>query len=102
MSDQALTKDERASKLAAIREAQEVKHLMYSPSGRRFVWRLLSSYGIFSTTFNEKPSIMAFHEGRRSAGLELMDLVVRHTPEKWLLMHQENSSKTETNGEDQP
>lgn len=102
MSDQALTKDERASKLAAIREAQEVKHLMYSPSGRRFVWRMLTSYGIYATTFNTDAGTMAFMEGRRSAGIELMTLVLNHTPEKWFLMHQENASQPETNGEEQP
>ena len=88
--------DEQQVKKAAEREKSEreiemadVKALMSSVIGRRFMNRLLSSCGLYRLSFNNSGSITAFNEGERNVGLKFLADVTEY-PDLYLLMLQEN------------
>lgn len=72
------------------RDDNDLKGVMGSPSGRRFVWALLAQCGVFAGSYAEQPLGMAFNEGRRSIGLALMGRVLARTPDLFLTMQKEN------------
>lgn len=74
----------------AEREAEDFKNLMAMELGRRFVWRLLDSTGVFRLSFNTDTLLMAFAEGRRNEGLRLLAQIHSLCPEQYPLMQKEN------------
>lgn len=60
-------KDERIRDI----ELADVKHLMSSREGRRFIWRMLDRTGVYRTSFTGN-STTFFNEGMRNIGLLLM------------------------------
>lgn len=83
------TDQSRAQKLAADTDFLWV---MSDQRGRRTMWRQLSDAGIFRSSFAPDPSVMAFNEGNRQAGLKLLDRMLRVCPAEYLLMQKENTS----------
>lgn len=87
--DQILTAQAEASKLATERVRRGVQYMMGSRSGRHLVWFMLGQYGVFSEGFSENPQVLARASGRRSAGLQLMQLIEAFAPEKYAKMMEE-------------
>ena len=87
--DQILTAQAEASKLATERLRRGVLYLMGHRSGRHIVWHLLGQYGLFHEGFSENPQVLARASGRRSAGLQLMELIQAFAPEKYAKMMEE-------------
>jgi len=52
-------------------ELNDVRALMDTPAGRRFVWRLLERCGVYQTSFTGN-SATFFKEGERNIGLWLL------------------------------
>lgn len=82
---------EAKSRLSAENEGLDIKWLMGSRRGRRFVWRLLEQAGVFRSSFNPTAMIMAFNEGLRSYGNRTLTLVHQHCPELYPVMMKENT-----------
>lgn len=103
MSDeQALTDQQRADKLAAIRMKAGVKYLMGTRAGRHLAWNLLGQFGVFHEGFSDNPLVLARSSGRRSAGLQLLQLIDTYTPEQYGKMTaeaQEDAATTNPNGD---
>lgn len=53
------------------------------------MWHLLGQYGLFHEGFSENPQVLARSSGRRSAGLQLMQLIEAFAPEKYAKMMEE-------------
>lgn len=71
-------------------EVDELLWLMSDAKGRRFMWRLLSKAGVYRSTYVQGSfDGTAFQEGKRSAGLELMTLVLQHCPGRFTEMQKE-------------
>ncbi len=70
-------------------EQQDLKWLMKCRQGRRIVWRLLERTGLYRTSFDPNPAMMAFNEGNRNLGLMLMAQLNEVCPERYTLMVQE-------------
>lgn len=87
--EQILTAEAEASKLATERLRRGVMYMMGHRSGRHLAWHLLSQYGVFSEGFSENPQVLARSSGRRSAGLQLMQLIDAFAPEKYAKMMDE-------------
>jgi hypothetical protein len=64
------TRKKRAAALEL--ERADVAWLMSGRRGRRIVWRLLESAGVFATSFRADALSMAFAEGCRNEGLRLL------------------------------
>lgn len=78
-------------KLAMQNDIEDVRRLMGSKWGRRFVWRLLSKAGVFRPSFNVNAMTMAFNEGYRKFGTELLEQIHLHALEQHDLMVKENT-----------
>lgn len=87
--EQILINQAAASRLAAIRVKRGVQYMMGNRAGRSLMWHLLEQYGVFQEGFNPDPAIMGRASGRRSAGLQLMQLIDSYTPEKYAKMTEE-------------
>lgn len=79
--------------LAKRTEAEDIKWMMSSPRGRRIVWRLLDACGVNRTSFNVSASAMAFSEGRRDIGLQLLAKVQEHCIDRYVEMLSEHKTK---------
>lgn len=73
-------------------ELADIRDLMNTNHGRRFMYRLMIRAGIYSTSYNpEMPdSNMAFKEGQRNIGLWTMAELEEAAPESFALMIKEN------------
>jgi hypothetical protein len=71
--------------LQSIYREEELRYIMESPVGRRFMYRLLRKSGIFGTSFTGN-STTFFNEGARSIGLELFNDVHEECPALYLKM----------------
>ncbi len=74
------------------REISDLKKVLDSVEGRRFVWRLLSEAGVFHGSFNANALVMAFHEGKRDLGILLIGEINGHAPHRYVQMQNEWSS----------
>ena len=85
--------DAKRQQAIAQREAEEdLKFVMSSKQGRRFMHRTLASAGIWKTTFNTNAMQMAFGEGKRNQGLMLLSQVMKACPERYSQMLKEQSN----------
>ncbi len=75
--------------LAAQQRANDFKWMMGDKRGRRIVWRQLSEAGVFQQSFHPDALTMAFNEGRRSAGLRILDQVHTLCPDLYTTMMKE-------------
>lgn len=104
MDDEAILSNEAAaSRLAANRIKRGAQYLMGNRAGRSLMWHLLGQYGVFHEGFSDNALVMARAAGRRSAGLELMQLIDSFTPEKYAKMvdeAREDALSTDPMGEE--
>jgi hypothetical protein len=82
----------------ARRERQEsdVRWFLSKPEGRRIIWWVLSICGCFKTSFTGDPNTTIFQEGRRSVGLEILNLILRAKPSAFNEMQQEFASEAKS------
>lgn len=80
-----------ASRAERERADNELRFVMGDARGRRFVWGLLASAGIYRSSFATDPLVMAHAEGKRDTGLRLLDRLLRVTPGDYLKAQQENT-----------
>lgn len=73
------------AKLRRDQELDDVRALMDTPEGRRFMWRLLDRAGIYRTTFTGN-SASFFNEGMRNLGLIFVADVHEVCPEQYTRM----------------
>ena len=72
-------------------EINDLRAVLSSVSGRRFIWRLLERGGVFRSSFNaESDSYTAFNEGRRNLGLLVLNDILETDPDAFTLMQRES------------
>ena len=94
----------RAEKASAIAERSRrdvTRMLMSSTEGRSYVWNKLTAAHIFSTSFSLEPLQMAFSEGERNAGLQLLNDIMDSCPDQFIEMMREQNVRSSAN-EQQP
>jgi hypothetical protein len=72
---------------------EDVKWVMSSPRGRRFVWWLLSLTGTRRSSFNNSGSVTAFNEGQRNVGLAVEAQIIDNCHQSYLTMLEEQRTK---------
>lgn len=100
---QDVDKRELDARKQAVRKTEiaDLKWLMSSPKGRRFMWRLLEISGPFRLSFHTNAMTMAFNEGNRNLGNQLFNEVMTLCPETYPVMVQEqqdNGKQRDGNG----
>ena len=88
--------DENALRQSATREMDrrrqeqnDLRDVMSRPEGRRVMWRVLVSAGIYTDCFTGDNTTF-FNEGRRSIGLQLMAELEAAAKEHFIDMWREN------------
>lgn len=93
-----LTEEEKAAAKAELelkdqlrkeREDDDLKQVMSTEYGRRFVWKILSASGVFHSSFSSDPYSTYFKEGARNRGLELFNSVLSVCHDLYLVMAEE-------------
>ena len=83
-------------------EEADIKWLMSSKRGRRFIYRLLETAGVFRSSFNTNAMAMSFSEGNRNYGLKLLDQVHTLCPELYPTMIKEQKNVRNADDGSQP
>ncbi len=68
----------------------DVKHIMSTEQGRRFVHMIIIRAGIFKCSFTGQSNATIFNEGGRNQGLMLLNDIKQHAPGSFELMEKEN------------
>lgn len=99
-----LSGQERTAAISAEEERRlrelgqsDLRWVVSTKQGRRFMWRLLGSAGVFHSSFSTNNASMAFNEGKRNQGLELLNEIIEHCPDKYTLMLSEQKETREAN-----
>lgn len=89
----AIRKAEKESAIADRSRAEIIFALMSSTPGRTYLWSELAATHVFHTSFALDPLQTAFSEGERNVGLRLLDSIMSHAGEEFLLMWRENRDR---------
>lgn len=90
VSDEGQVKDMSAkAKLLRERELNDLRFLLNSPEGRRYLWRLMEFCGVYKTSFTGSSETF-YLEGQRNVGLLVIRDIMETEPEAYLLMIKEN------------
>ena len=54
------------------REIEDLRSLIKKPEGRRVIWKILETCGVFKASFSLNSMQTAFNEGKRDIGLWLL------------------------------
>lgn len=74
-------------------EVEDLKWLVASKRGRRIMWRLLASCGVYRLSYEKGDALAtAFNEGQRNQGLRLTALLLEHASSDYALMVQERTN----------
>jgi len=71
------------------RRLNDVREILNTKRGRRFMWETLEFCGIFKTSLAD-PHQIFYNEGQRNVGLKLLADVNEASPEAYLLMLRES------------
>lgn len=72
--------------------------VLSSRAGRNVLWSLLEGSGLYLSSFHEDAAWMAFREGNRNAGLQLLASIQRVDQAAYITMMQEHMKSPETKG----
>lgn len=80
---------------AKVQRHADVREVMDSPAGRRFVWGSIRDAGTFGSSFTGNSETF-FREGRRDVGIRLMSEVQTVCPELYVVMLTEAMAEQRT------
>lgn len=80
------TVDEKEAELREVQRLEDVRAVMSTPAGRRWVWRLLESTGVWGASFTGDALSGAHAEGRRFVGVALMAELQRDAEDAYVRM----------------
>lgn len=93
--EKAREEDAKLAQFLERRRRDDFLAIMGTQAGRRFVWGLLGDSGMFRGIYSPDHSEMAFKEGKRQAGLKLLDDCNSICPGLYLTMMDENNQPIE-------
>lgn len=92
----------RKTKRLQRQDEEALLAVLATPDGRRVLWAELGEAGVFRATFSTDPIAMAYNEGRRSRGLEMLDRILDLAPHRYLEMMREHQPAGRLPGEERP
>ena len=99
LAGQERTAEQSAAEERRQRELRQndLRWAMSTKQGRRFIYRQLSEAGIWLSSFDADTAVMAFREGRRNGGLQLLSEIMEACPERYTDMLTEQQEAKERN-----
>lgn len=82
----ASTKEEREREM----QMADLRFILGSPQGRRFIWRLLGHCRVFSSVFNNSGSMTYYNTGMQDVGHFIQAEVIESKREAYFEMMREN------------
>jgi hypothetical protein len=89
-------KREKTEKFLRDQEIADVKFLLSTQQGRRYIWKHMSNAGIYNTSFTGN-STTFFNEGKRDIGLKMLAEVMEASPESYVQMMKEANQGEDSN-----
>lgn len=81
---------EELEKIRKNQELSDLKTVLSTPEGRRFIYRKIKECGAFGLSFSVgQPDVTAFNEGAKSFGINLMAEITSELPELFFTMQRE-------------
>ncbi len=81
-----LAEQQERFRLALLQRADDLRFVMGSSDGRRFVYGLLDSANLFGSSFGADAHTSAFLEGRRAFAVELVRQLQSESRDAYVLM----------------
>lgn len=73
-----------------VQEQNDLRGILATPSGRRFIWKHLSECGTFHTSFTgEQTNLTHFKLGQQNIGFYLLSQIHQADPDAYSLMCRE-------------
>lgn len=82
---------ERRLKQDRKQELADLRAILETAEGRRFLWRLLKHCGLYRTPFNPNAAIAAHNAGLQGAAYYLLSEICEASSPMWLQMQSENT-----------
>lgn len=82
---------------ARDQEIKDLKELLDNPAFRRFIWRMLTRFGLFRASFTGNSQTF-FNEGRRNEGLWLLSEIANADPKGMATLMTENNETLKNYG----
>lgn len=83
----------RQARLAEAERREVILHLMSSPGGRNYIYDFLTRCHVFATSFAENSLTMAFAEGERNVGLQVLGDIMAFAPDQYIQMMREANDR---------
>lgn len=81
---------EKARQSARTSQLEDIRRVLATPEGRRVLFRFLFAGGLWRSSFDREPLVMARCEGRRELALEMLAELESAAPASLALMLQES------------
>jgi hypothetical protein len=99
VGDEVSVKHKRSrAQLVLERRDEELRAVLSQPVGRAVLWAVLEQCGIYRSSFSPEALNMAFQEGGRNVGLELITRIQSVDPNAYTLMTREAVAQEDNNG----
>lgn len=82
----------RTAKVAQESHAEDLRKIMATPGGRRWIGKLIDSCGILQGGFVGSSEVY-YRQGRRDVGLQIMQELQAFCPDEYIQMLQEARAK---------
>lgn len=87
--EQQIANSKQKEKLSREKELNDLRFLLSTDQGRRFVWRYLEICGVYKSSFTGSSETF-FLEGQRNIGLKLIADIMDADPEAYIKMQKQN------------
>lgn len=94
--EKSLRKQAKAARQIDVQRQEIMRGIMSVPAGREWLYSLLERYAVFRTVFSTSGLQMAFNEGQRNAGLQLLTDAMDASPDQFIAMLRENRRERST------
>ncbi len=90
----AVKKKKTKAQIHKEQDKEDLKEILLSPGGRRFLWNLLQECRLYKISFTGD-NMTIFNEGKRQIGLRLIEDIFDASPNAYLEMHLEGKDRKE-------
>ena len=70
----------------------DLRNTMSTPHGRRLMWHILSTCGLYANCFDGSGARTAFNCGRQAVGQQLLAEILAAAPDEYMTMQREQAS----------
>ncbi len=96
-SEKEFAKAKTKQKHSRLIQLQDIRDILKTEAGRRFMWRYLDECGVFRSSYDASGSKVYFNEGMRNIGNQLLADITEASPEVFAQMILQHNNQGDTN-----